>query len=68
MGLRKCVICGKEIKRGYGHNPAPIKTEGRCCDSCDDLYVLPMRLAQDTKNGELAQIVLEHAITATCQS
>lgn len=59
MGLRKCVICGKEIERGYGHNAEPIAT-GRCCTSCDDLYVFPMRMAKSMGNEELAQIVQEH--------
>ena len=30
----KCCICGKKIK-GYGHNPWPIKQDGKCCDECN---------------------------------
>ena len=29
-----CCICGKRFK-GYGHDPDPIKKEGRCCDECN---------------------------------
>lgn len=29
-----CCICGKRFK-GNGHNPDPIKKEGRCCDECN---------------------------------
>ena len=63
MGLRKCVICGKEIERGYGHNAEPI-ADGRCCDSCDDLYVFPMRIAIECGHEELAEIVLEAVANA----
>ena len=53
----KCIICGK-TKRGYGNNPDPITNEkgelfdvnARCCDECDNKYVLPYRLAQLTGN------------------
>ena len=38
-----CVICG-EIGIGYGNNPAPVKTEGKCCDDCNALFVIPARL------------------------
>ncbi len=29
-----CVLCGNVID-GYGNNPWPLKTEGRCCDACN---------------------------------
>ena len=29
-----CCICGKEFD-GYGHNPYPIKKDGKCCDECN---------------------------------
>jgi hypothetical protein len=41
---RKCVICGAEIK-GWGNNPSPIKSEGLCCDECNDTIVIPTRIA-----------------------
>jgi hypothetical protein len=40
---RCCSICGAEYS-GYGHNAAPVK-EGRCCDHCNAIVVLPARLA-----------------------
>lgn len=43
MNTYICVICGKQ-KVGYGNNPAPIKTFGRCCDVCNAKVVLPKRL------------------------
>lgn len=39
-----CCICGKTFV-GYGNNPYPIKNEGRCCDSCNQL-VIQERIAQ----------------------
>ena len=39
---RKCCICGKEFY-GYGNNPEPIQSEGRCCDDCNEKYVIPAR-------------------------
>lgn len=39
----KCCICGCEIV-GYGNNPDPVKLKGRCCDTCDWMYVIPARM------------------------
>lgn len=41
----KCCICGKKIE-GYGNNPFPleINPEKKCCDNCNDTYVLAARL------------------------
>ena len=47
----KCSICGLEIemdadgKWDGGHNAAPI-VEGRCCEECNDIVVIPMRLRE----------------------
>lgn len=30
-----CCICGKRFK-GYGNNPEPVKTEGVCCEECNE--------------------------------
>lgn len=38
-----CCICGKKFV-GYGNNPAPYKKSGRCCDQCNDDYVIPSRI------------------------
>jgi hypothetical protein len=46
-----CVLCEKPCG-GYGNNPAPLKTEGLCCNACNEKVVLA-RLAQEketTKN------------------
>jgi DNA-directed RNA polymerase subunit RPC12/RpoP len=40
----KCVICEKTIKDQYGNNPDPIKTRGKCCDSCNWKVVIPARM------------------------
>lgn len=39
----KCCICGQEIN-GMGNNPYPVRTEGRCCRSCNYTVVLPERV------------------------
>jgi hypothetical protein len=39
---RKCSIC-KESFRGMGNNAEPIN-DGRCCDICNDIKVIPARL------------------------
>tara|TARA_R110000751_G_scaffold196183_1_gene301463 strand:+ start:522 stop:719 length:198 start_codon:yes stop_codon:yes gene_type:complete len=47
-----CVLCNEEIKgdvvngeaKVYGHNPAPLSNEGRCCDDCNYGKVLLERL------------------------
>lgn len=48
--VRKCVICGKALKKGdYGNNPEPIKpySSGVCCDECNRDKVIPARLGGD---------------------
>lgn len=43
----KCCICGREFE-GFGNNPYPLcdkdDFESRCCDECDNLYVIPARI------------------------
>ena len=39
----KCCICGREFI-GYGHNPDPVKKEGRCCSDCNVNVVIPERI------------------------
>ena len=47
----KCTICGLEIKTDSdgkwdgGHNAEPIN-KGRCCEKCNNIVVIPMRLRQ----------------------
>lgn len=39
----KCVICGSEVEE-YGNNPMPVEEEGKCCDLCNLLIVIPARM------------------------
>lgn len=41
--MTKCCMCGKKFE-GKGHNPYPIKKDGRCCDACN-VKVTEYRLA-----------------------
>jgi hypothetical protein len=38
-----CVFCGRDAGR-FGNNPAPVKTQGVCCDACNMTIVIPARL------------------------
>ena len=38
MMNKKCVICNNKIT-GFGHNPEPLATKGRCCDTCNSLVI-----------------------------
>lgn len=38
-----CCLCGCELE-GYGNNPYPVSKEGRCCDVCNDIVVIPARI------------------------
>jgi hypothetical protein len=56
-----CVLCGRHIA-GFGNNPWPLAEEGRCCNDCDDLKVIPARMvrlgfpeAHAKHTGELAR-------------
>lgn len=46
----KCCFCKKEIK-GYGNNAEPVR-EGQCCDSCNQIFVIPARIAAMMKHYE----------------
>jgi hypothetical protein len=41
-----CVICDKN-SIGFGNNPAPVKDEGKCCDKCNFLEVIPARVGMN---------------------
>ena len=63
----KCCICGAEII-GYGNNPngavwkdadgniieAEFDHKSRCCDDCDQRYVIPGRIYRLYKNRQKA--------------
>ena len=40
-----CSICHLEIEDEFGHNAEPINT-GRCCDLCNEVFVIPYRITQ----------------------
>ena len=43
----KCSICGGFFY-GWGNNPYPV-TKGeddKCCDNCNDMYVIPARIEE----------------------
>tara|TARA_Y100000004_G_scaffold25404_1_gene25628 strand:- start:2128 stop:2289 length:162 start_codon:yes stop_codon:yes gene_type:complete len=45
-----CVLCDEEItenEHGWagGNNPAPLASEGRCCDACN-VHVIMARLTE----------------------
>ena len=46
----KCVLCHNIIK-GYGNNSQPIKN-GLCCDTCNSIKVIPIRLSRLEKLKE----------------
>lgn len=39
---QKCCICHKTFI-GYGNNPFPIYSTGKCCDTCNKNIVIPER-------------------------
>lgn len=46
--LLKCSICGNTIEVNaygwkYGNNAQPVN-DGRCCDLCNFMYVIPARI------------------------
>ena len=47
----KCCMCGKGCE-GFGNNPAPLKTEGRCCDECNTKVAMARFAASKERGGE----------------
>lgn len=41
--IHKCSICGEHYI-GFGNNAQPYP--GRCCDVCNDVHVIPARIAR----------------------
>jgi hypothetical protein len=41
---KTCSICGDTLS-DYGHNADPVN-DGRCCDNCNGVHVIPARIAQ----------------------
>ena len=40
-----CSICKNDIRDKYGHNAEPIN-DGRCCEQCNYMFVIPTRMKQ----------------------
>lgn len=44
----KCCLCGAEINPTYSNNPFPLVAkedyDSRCCNDCDQMYVIKARL------------------------
>ena len=36
---KTCCLCGKKF-RGFGNNPYPLRTRGRCCDECNEQVII----------------------------
>jgi hypothetical protein len=47
-----CCLCNKEFT-GWGNNPSPLKEQGECCSVCDQTKVIPARLNELQKKGEI---------------
>lgn len=45
MKNKKCSICGKPLENKFGNNAEPIN-EGRCCDVCNMMVVVPERISR----------------------
>ena len=46
-----CSVC-KEKSAGFGNNPQPVKNlkvEDRCCDACNEKFVMPRRWRESRK-------------------
>lgn len=51
MNKGKCVFCKRTITN-YGNYAEPVKN-GRCCDLCNELVVIPARLMLILQNKKL---------------
>ena len=48
--IKVCSIC-KNKYIGFGNNAYPINN-GRCCDECNSMYVIPARIYEMYKNKQ----------------
>ena len=49
--MKQCVICDDNLL-DMGHNPYPLFTNGRCCEFCNDVLVLPARISAHYKDNK----------------
>lgn len=49
-----CCICGKKIEN-FGNNPSPYVrvVKARCCDNCNAVHVIPLRLKLRNRDYDL---------------
>ena len=45
--MNRCSICGLPLDSEYGNNAQPIN-DGRCCNDCNEMYVIPARCRINT--------------------
>lgn len=44
-GYDQCVLCNDNLM-DMGHNPYPLSNEGRACEYCNMVHVIPARIAE----------------------
>ena len=66
----KCCLCKNEIEvvRNWadGNSAEPLEKNGRCCDFCDNMYVIPTRfkLIQIAKlNGKISKVLVKSILS-----
>lgn len=59
----KCCLCGKTYDR-FGHNPDPLGDVNaeRCCDDCNAMYVLSVRLGRPLNHNTTPEPVLRRYV------
>ena len=45
----KCSICKDELDDKFGNNAEPIN-DGRCCNLCNEFFVIPSRIEEIINN------------------
>jgi hypothetical protein len=55
--MPECSICNASYT-GHGHNAWPV-SNGRCCDICNDMAVLPVRRARSDMARERLEALRE---------
>ena len=50
-GYDQCVLCEDNLM-DMGHNPYPLSNEGRACEYCNMVHVIPARIAEINSNKE----------------
>ena len=59
--VKRCCICGAVIE-DFGNNPDPIsfgEENERCCDDCNERFVIPLRWNRMTKHYKAVMKDLE---------